>query len=50
MRFMEYNAARSIPILFLVEYRVPYDIGIPEEICIQVEFQFCGTRPRYFLI
>jgi hypothetical protein len=30
--FMEYNTAQSIPILFLLEYRIPYDIGIPEEI------------------
>jgi hypothetical protein len=35
---MEYNTAQSIPILFLVEYGIPYDIGIPEEIGIQEEF------------
>jgi hypothetical protein len=38
--FMEYNTARSIPILFLVEYGIPWnpvfrDIGIPEEIGFQ---------------
>jgi hypothetical protein len=37
--FMEYNTARSIPILFLVEYGIPYDISIPEEIVIQEEFR-----------
>jgi hypothetical protein len=48
--FMEYNTARSIPILFLVEYRIPWNtysmeygipdgIGIPDDIGIQVEFR-----------
>jgi hypothetical protein len=36
---MEYNTARSISILFLVEYRIPYDIGILEEFDIQVEIR-----------
>jgi hypothetical protein len=31
-----------------VEYRVPYDIGIPEEICIQVEFRILWYTASIF--
>jgi hypothetical protein len=38
---MEYNTARSIPILFLVEYGIPWNtvFGILEEFRIQEEFR-----------
>jgi hypothetical protein len=38
--FVEYNTAWSIPILVLLEYRIPYDIGIREEIGIPDENRY----------
>jgi hypothetical protein len=53
---MEYNTARSIPILFLVEYRIQYDIGIleefgiPEEFDIHVEFRILRNTAQDIIL